>query len=69
MGQTRSALQVTKLKSTINIYLVILLRKKRLLVKKKCLRNRGIRLMRNVYAAQNSAFGQGVTPLWSLVEE
>lgn len=35
MGQTRSALQVTKLKSTINIYLVILLRKKRLLVKKK----------------------------------
>ena len=48
MGQTRSPLQVTKLKSTINIYLVILLRKKRLLVKKKCLRNRGIRLMRNV---------------------
>ena len=35
MGQTRIPLQVTKLKSTINIYLVILLRKKRLLVKKK----------------------------------
>ena len=33
IGQTRSALQVTKLKPTINIYLVILLRKKRLLVK------------------------------------
>ena len=32
-GQTRSALQVTKLKPTINIYLVILLKKKRVLVK------------------------------------